>query len=211
MRRARWRGKMVDPGGIRTRADWNRALNGLYDRAGLSYMTLSVLCGGISVSTLQNMDTGHSVPTAPTVRALLTACGALARAVRRSGREGPGRAGRAFRGGAETGAGRWGLVVREDGQRPGAVTGLGPPAAESAAAGQVLVTTRLREAALAGSAWRVVEVPVFTAGAASAYLQAALGGREAPGQADALAGAPGMLPPALAQASAHHRHADSTV
>src|SRR5260370_15132458 len=75
MRCARWRGKMVEPGGIRTRADWNRALKGLYDRAGLSYMKLSELCGGISVSTLQNMVTGQSFPRAPTVRAFVKACG----------------------------------------------------------------------------------------------------------------------------------------
>ena len=84
-------------------------------------------------------------------------------------------------------------------------------AAESAAGGQVLVTTRLREAALAGAGRRTVEVPVFTAQEARAYLQAQLGDRAPGEQADALAGALGMLPLALAQAAAYIRNADITI
>jgi hypothetical protein len=86
-----------------------------------------------------------------------------------------------------------------------------PPAAESASGGQVLVTTRLREAALAGPGRQVVEVPAFTPQEARAYLQAQLGDRAPRPEADGLAGALGMLPLALAQASAYIRNADITI
>lgn len=46
-------------------------------------------------------------------------------------------------------------MVLDDVQRPGDLAGLWPPAAESASGGQVLVTTRLREAALAGPGCQV--------------------------------------------------------
>ena len=77
--------------------------------------------------------------------------------------------------------------------------------------GQVLVTTRLREAALAGAGRRVIEVPVYTATEARAYLQAQLGDRVTGQEADALAGALGMFPLALAQAAAYIVNADMTV
>ena len=106
---------------------------------------------------------------------------------------------------------RWWLVVLDDVQRPGDLTGLWPPAAESAAAGQVLVTTRLREAALAGAGRRTVEVPVFTPQEARAYLEAKLGDKAPEEQADALAEALGMLPLALAQAAAYIDNDDITI
>ena len=65
-------------------------------------------------------------------------------------REDPERSAQAFLAWAETTTGCWWLVVLDDVQQPGDLNGLWPPAAESAAGGQVLVTTRLREAALAG-------------------------------------------------------------
>ena len=87
---------------------------------------------------------------------------ALALTLPGADREDPERSAQAFLAWAETVTGQWWLVVLDDVQQPGDLTGLWPPAAESAAAGQVLVTTRLREAALAGAGRRTVEVPAFT-------------------------------------------------
>ena len=136
---------------------------------------------------------------------------ALALGLPGADREDPERSAQAFLAWAETVTGCWWLVVLDDVQRPGDLNGLWPPAAESAAGGQVLVTTRLREAALAGAGRRTVEVSVFTAQEARAYLQAKLGDRAPEEQADALAGALGMLPLALAQAAAYIRNADITI
>ena len=96
-------------------------------------------------------------------------------------------------------------------QQPGDLTGLWPPAAESAAGGQVLVTTRLREAAFAGTGRRTIQVPVFSSAEACAYLQEQLGNRGTREQVAALAGALGMLPLALAQAAAYIRNADIAI
>ena len=111
---------------------------------------------------------------------------------------------------AETTTNCWWLVVLDDVQRPGALAGLWPPAA-SMVGGQVLVTTRLREAALTGAGRRTVDVPTFTPTEARAYLQAQLMDRAPGEETDALAGALGMLPLALAQAAAYIRNADITV
>src|SRR5712691_2979068 len=67
---------MADPRGIRTRAEWNRALQALFDRAGLSYHVLAEK-SGLSASTLQEMVTGQSFPRPSTVRAFVRACGEL--------------------------------------------------------------------------------------------------------------------------------------
>jgi NB-ARC domain/Tetratricopeptide repeat len=136
---------------------------------------------------------------------------ALALGLPGADREDPERSAAAFLAWAETVTDRWWLVVLDDVHRPGDLIGLWPPTAESAAAGQVLVTTRLREAALAGAGRRTVEVSVFTPQEARAYLQAQLGDRAPQEVADALAGALGMLPIALAQAAAYIRNADITI
>jgi predicted transcriptional regulator len=65
---------MADPRGIRTRAEWTRALKALFDRAGLSYHVLAERCE-TSASTLQKMVTGQSFPRASTVRLFVKACG----------------------------------------------------------------------------------------------------------------------------------------
>jgi hypothetical protein len=135
---------------------------------------------------------------------------ALALAVPGADREDPERSARAFLAWAETVTGQWWLVVLDDVQEPGDLNGLWPPAAESAAGGQVLVTTRLREAALEGAGRRTVRVPVFSAEEARGYLQAQLGDRASRQEADDLAGALGMLPLALAQAAAYIRNAGIT-
>jgi hypothetical protein len=128
-----------------------------------------------------------------------------------SDRDDPERSAQAFLIWAETVTSCWWLVVLDDVQQPGDLNGLWPPAAESAASGQVLVTTRLREAALSGTGRRTVEISVFTPREARAYLRAQLGGKASGEDADALAGALGMLPLALAQASAYIRNEDITV
>jgi hypothetical protein len=112
---------------------------------------------------------------------------------------------------AETVTDLWWLLVLDDLQRPGDLNELWPPAAASAAAGQVLVTTRLREAALAGAGRRTVAVSVFTPHEARTYLQAQLGGRAPQPEADALARALGMLPLALGEAAAYIGNADITI
>ena len=129
----------------------------------------------------------------------------------RADREDPEQSAQAFLAWAETVTGQWWLIVLDDVQRAGDLTGLWPPAAESAAAGQVLVTTRLREAALAGTGRRTVEVPVFTPQEARSYLEAKLGDKAPEEQADALAGALGMLPLALAQAAAYIDNLEITI
>jgi len=69
----------------------------------------------------------------------------------------------------------------------------------------------LREAALAGTGRRTVEVPVFTPQEARSYLEAKLGNKAPEEQADALAGALGMLPLALAQAAAYIDNLEITI
>jgi hypothetical protein len=124
-------------------------------------------------------------------------------------RDDPERAAREFLTWAETTTDRWWLVVLDDLRSPGDLTELWPPTASSAAGGQVVVTTRLREAALQGVDRRMVQVGTFTGEEARSYLQAKLGSRAAnTAQADALAEELGFLPLALAQAAAYILNAD---
>jgi hypothetical protein len=101
-----------------------------------------------------------------------------------------------------TGTGRRWLVVLDDVADPVDLAGLWP----AGPAGRVLVTTRRRDAAIAGRG-TLVDVGVFTPEEADAYLAAKLSGRSGvPGQvldgsAD-LAAAVGYLPLALSHAAA---------
>lgn len=90
---------------------------------------------------------------------------------------------------------RW-LVVLDDVQDPADLKGLWPP---SSPTGQVVVTTRRRDAALSRDDRRLVEVGVFTEAESLAYLTAKLPGHD---QLPALADDLGHLPLALAQAAA---------
>ncbi|MGH3375300.1 MAG: tetratricopeptide repeat protein [Actinoallomurus sp.] len=95
---------------------------------------------------------------------------------------------------------RW-LVVLDDVQRPGDTRGLWPTATPT---GQVLMTTRRRDAALRGHRRRLVEVGVFTEAESRAYVQAALAGpTHLLDGADGLVSELGHLPLALAQACAY--------
>jgi transcriptional regulator with XRE-family HTH domain len=95
---------------------------------------------------------------------------------------------------------RW-LIVLDDLAAPGAITGLWPPASPS---GRILVTTRRRDAALAGPGRRFVNVEPFTPGESLAYLS-----RKFTDQPQRLQGAEhlandlGHLPIALSQAAAY--------
>jgi hypothetical protein len=109
---------------------------------------------------------------------------------------------------AETTADRWWLVVLDDVRSPADVAGWWPPSAESASGGQVLVTTRLRAAALAGVGRQMVQVGTFTGPEACAYLHAKLGDRLTAPLAGALAEDLGYLPLALAQAAAYIANED---
>ena len=123
-------------------------------------------------------------------------------------RDDPERSARGFVTWAET-TDRWWLVVLDDVHSSGDLAGMWPPTVTSAAGGQVVVTTRLREAALAGTGRRMLEVGIFTAEEARSFLHAKLGDRAAgTGQADALAEALGHLPLALAQAAAYISNED---
>ena len=126
-------------------------------------------------------------------------------------REHPEHSAEAFLGWAETVTDRWWLVILDDVQRPADLNGLWPPAAESAVGGQVLVTTRLREAALAGIGRQAVEITTFTPAEARAYIRAQMGYAEPDGQLDALATALGLLPLALAQAAAYISNASISI
>ncbi|MFI6485116.1 tetratricopeptide repeat protein [Nonomuraea sp. NPDC050663] len=309
---------MIDPSLIRTREEWTVALQGLRDRAGLSYAQLSQRCEDMSTSTLQKMVTGESFPRAVTVRLFVRACGeldtqrwvdarnrvqaadtrvqrrrtppgkqirvgavpraadcfqereiaaSLEREVEEDGTvlltqvlagmggvgktqlaaayarrawgagvgvlvwvnaitraeiinvyadaalqlrlplanpEEPEKSAQEFLMWTETVTDRWWLVVLDDVREPGDLAGLWPPAAESDVGGQVLVTTRRREAALIGSDRRALEVGIFTKREALTYLQAKLADRAADiTQVDALACELGYLPLALAQAAAY--------
>ncbi|MFI6513829.1 tetratricopeptide repeat protein [Streptosporangium sp. NPDC050855] len=94
------------------------------------------------------------------------------------------------------------LMVLDDVQDPADIRELWP----SGAAGRVVVTTRRRDAALAGRDRRVVEVGVFTKAEARAYLRTKLavhGRTDSDAEIDALAADLGYLPLALAQAAAY--------
>ncbi|MEU8326264.1 tetratricopeptide repeat protein [Nonomuraea sp. NPDC048881] len=123
-----------------------------------------------------------------------------------AGLDDPDQAAREFLVWAETTGRSW-LVVLDDVRRPKDVAGLWPPAAVSAAGGQVLVTTRLREAALAGADRRTVGVGTFSAAEARSYLRAKLGDDVPVADLDALAADLGFLPLALAQAAAYAANA----
>ncbi|MFC6901037.1 FxSxx-COOH system tetratricopeptide repeat protein [Nonomuraea dietziae] len=117
-------------------------------------------------------------------------------------RDDPEQAAREFLVWAETTGWPW-LVVLDDVQRPKDLSGLWPPAAVSAAGGRVLVTTRLREAALAGADRATVGIGAFTEAEARSYLAAKLGGQVPVAELDGLAADLGLLPLALAQAAAY--------
>jgi hypothetical protein len=134
---------------------------------------------------------------------------ALALGLLLADRDEPEKSAQAFLAWAETTADRWWLVVLDDVRSPADMAGWWPPSAESAADGQVLVTTRLRAAALAGDGRQTVQVGTFTESEARAYLHAKLGDRATdPAVADALADDLGCLPLALAQAAAYITNED---
>ena len=95
---------------------------------------------------------------------------------------------------------RW-LVVLDDVQDPADLRGLWPPQIPS---GQVLVTTRRRDAALRGDQRQVIEVGLFTPDEAEAFLLHRLSpcARQAVGVSE-LATALGYLPLALSHAAAY--------
>lgn len=92
---------------------------------------------------------------------------------------------------------RW-LIVLDDVQDPADLKGLWPP---NTPTGQVVVTTRRRDAALSRDDRRLIEVGVFTETESLAYLTAKLPGRDTE-HLRALASDLGHLPLALAQAAA---------
>ncbi|WP_170191952.1 tetratricopeptide repeat protein [Saccharothrix syringae] len=97
---------------------------------------------------------------------------------------------------------RW-LVVLDDVQDPAALKGLDPPAVPS---GRVVITSRLRDAALTQGGHRVIELDVFTPDQAVAYLAEALTGTTDGTDRDQLEGLAaelGWLPLALGQAAAY--------
>ncbi len=99
-----------------------------------------------------------------------------------------------------TSAARW-LIVLDDVQNPADLRGLWPPAAPG---GQVVATTRRRDAALRGQGRCLIEIGVFTPDEAEAYLRAALADQPALAKGAAeLAAVLGCLPLALAQAAAY--------
>ncbi|WP_165960391.1 FxSxx-COOH system tetratricopeptide repeat protein [Actinocrispum wychmicini] len=94
---------------------------------------------------------------------------------------------------------RW-LIVLDDVQAPTDLDRFWPP---RTASGRVLVTTRRRDAALAGHGRRLVDVGVFTSAESAAYLAAKLDTAPGTRAADLLADDLGHLPLALAQAAAY--------
>ncbi|MGW5353610.1 tetratricopeptide repeat protein [Streptomyces sp. NPDC004031] len=97
---------------------------------------------------------------------------------------------------------RW-LIVFDDIADPADVNGLWPPAVEH---GRTVLTTRRRDAALAGDGRRLVQVGTFTPEEAAKYLASALeeAGRAEPAdELAALADDLGCLPLALSQAAAY--------
>ncbi|WP_051173806.1 tetratricopeptide repeat protein [Amycolatopsis orientalis] len=102
---------------------------------------------------------------------------------------------------------RW-LIVLDDLQDPGDLTRLWPP---TIATGQVLVTTRRRDVALARADRTITDVNVFTSGEADAYLHDVLADRPYLLEgADELARNLGYLPLALAQVAAYLLDRDLT-
>ncbi|MFI0939238.1 FxSxx-COOH system tetratricopeptide repeat protein [Streptomyces sp. NPDC021020] len=114
----------------------------------------------------------------------------------------PEQATRTFLAWLRAGPRRW-LVVLDDIADPADVKGLWPPAVEH---GRTVVTTRRRDAALAGNGRRVVQVGTFTAAEAATYLASALeeaGRAEPTAELASLADELGCLPLALSQAAAY--------
>lgn len=114
----------------------------------------------------------------------------------------PDRASQAFLAWLRAGPRRW-LVVLDDVADPGDLKGLWPPAVEH---GRTVLTTRRRDAALAGGDRKVVQVGTFTPEEAAAYLASVLdeAGRAEPAEElAALAEELGCLPLALSQAAAY--------
>ncbi|MFI0896967.1 tetratricopeptide repeat protein [Streptomyces sp. NPDC020983] len=114
----------------------------------------------------------------------------------------PEQASRTFLGWLRAAPRRW-LVVLDDLADPSDLKGLWPPAVPH---GRTVVTTRRRDAALAGGGRRVVRVGTFTAEEATAYLASVLGeaGRAEPAaELTNLAEDLGCLPLALSQAAAY--------
>ncbi|MEV0926900.1 tetratricopeptide repeat protein, partial [Streptomyces spongiicola] len=95
---------------------------------------------------------------------------------------------------------RW-LIVLDDIADPADLKDLWPPASPY---GRTLVTTRRRDAALAGRGRRTIEVGLYTQDEALTYLTTSLTGRdESADELAGLAGDLGSLPLALAQAAAY--------
>lgn len=95
------------------------------------------------------------------------------------------------------------LVVLDDIQDPAEVVGLWPPTDQR---GQVLATTRRRDAALFGQGRRRIDIDLYTPQEARSYLAAKLAAEdrtEPDADLDALADDLGRLPLALAQAAAY--------
>ncbi|MFI0939234.1 FxSxx-COOH system tetratricopeptide repeat protein [Streptomyces sp. NPDC021020] len=114
----------------------------------------------------------------------------------------PEQATRAFLAWLRAGPRRW-LVVLDDIADPADVKGLWPPAVEH---GRTVLTTRRRDAALAGSGRRLVQVGTFTPEEAVTYLVSALeeaGRAEPAAELAGLADDLGCLPLALSQAAAY--------
>ncbi|WP_238413159.1 tetratricopeptide repeat protein [Saccharothrix deserti] len=104
-----------------------------------------------------------------------------------------------FLGWLETTPRRW-LIVLDDLTSPADLTGLRPPA--EVPSGRTVITTRRRDAAVAGLGGRRVEIGVFTEAEAHAYLHAALDERLADDVTGVVADL-GRLPLALGQAAAY--------
>ncbi|MFK4222534.1 tetratricopeptide repeat protein [Streptomyces sp. NPDC019890] len=114
----------------------------------------------------------------------------------------PEQAASSFLAWAETTDRRW-LIVLDDLADPGDLRGLWPPANPC---GQVLITTRRRDAALGGRSRVRIDVGLFTPAEAASYLiaqLAAFGRRDDAVQIAGLAADLGHLPLALAQAAAY--------
>ncbi|MGW4109743.1 tetratricopeptide repeat protein [Actinosynnema sp. NPDC004786] len=97
---------------------------------------------------------------------------------------------------------RW-LIVLDDVQDPADLRGLDPPPGPG---GQVVVTSRRRDAAAGRGGHRVIELDVFAPDEALTYLAEALAGTADGGDRDRLAGLAqelGWLPLALSQAAAY--------
>ncbi|MEU0166770.1 tetratricopeptide repeat protein [Streptomyces iakyrus] len=97
---------------------------------------------------------------------------------------------------------RW-LIVLDDVTAPGTLTGLWPP---DVSVGQVLVTTRSRDAAWTTETRALLQVGMFTPDQSAMYLRRALarpGRTESDSEVAALAVDLGHLPLALAQAAAY--------